>query len=381
MNEILPTNKGEQKTETQIFVFSQPIQTGKTTSLQQWIAGKRNIGGILTPDIDGKRMLFDIARQTYFPLQLNDADTGIRIGRFVFSEAAFENGRNILRKSLDQKYDWIIVDEIGRLEMDNQQGLEPVISEVIEYFKTQETDTKLLLVIRDYLLENAKEHYGLNDVTVLTKEFFEREQKYSISNVEKNRHKEIINPTSQISNFNCVGIVLCGGQSVRMGRDKAFISYHQKPQYAFVADMMRSICADVFISCNEQQYVNMLQQYQLVVDNATYADAGPMTGVLSVFEQQKDAAIFVMGCDYPHFKEADMKALFDAREGEYDVVCYHNPETHFDEPLLAIYEKQCASLLLQFYQEGNTSLLQFLKNVRVKRITPSNLKSIQSVDR
>jgi molybdopterin-guanine dinucleotide biosynthesis protein A len=75
-----------------------------------------------------------------------------------------------------------------------------------------------------------------------------------------------------------------------------------------------------------------------------------------------------------------MKSLIEARDADTDVVCYHNPESGFDEPLLAVYEKQCASLLLNFYQNGHTSLQQFLKNVRTKRIVSMDTKRIKSFD-
>jgi molybdopterin-guanine dinucleotide biosynthesis protein A/nucleoside-triphosphatase THEP1 len=370
--------------QDQIFILSQPIQTGKTTLLQEWIVGKQNIGGILTPDVNGKRMLYDIANQTYSSFQLEDTAEGINIGRFVFSKVAFKKAQKILRESIKQDLDWILVDEIGRLEMDHKQGLEPAISEVIHYFNTHQTNTKLLLVIRDYLLGDAKRMYGLNDVKLLERAFFVvDENKYLISNLEKNIEKEIpntLNPKSKISNQRPIGVVLCGGQSVRMGRDKAFITYHSKQQYAYVADMMKPFCSNVFISGNLTQQAIISQQYLFVLDNATYKNTGPMSGVLSLFEQQKDSAVLVIGCDYPHFTQADMMALIDARADGIDVVCYHNSETNFDEPLLAIYEKQCAPLLLDFYQKGNTSLQQFLKTVRTKRIGTSKPIHITSVD-
>jgi molybdopterin-guanine dinucleotide biosynthesis protein A len=383
------TENGKQKTENKIFVLSQPIQTGKTTLLQQWIAGKQNIGGILTPDINGIRMLFDIANQIFHPLQLTDADNGIKIGRFVFSEEAFAKAQNILTNSLSRNFDWIIIDEIGRLEMDNNTGLEPAVSNILEYFKTHQTQTKLLLVIRDYLLEDAKRHYGLNDVELLTKDFFTGNE-FDISTslndrtlspkFEKSAYQDFLNLKSNISNLKLLGLVLCGGQSVRMGHDKAFMTYHQKPQYAHVAEMLKSVCDDVFISCNNSQQSKISQQYQIVLDNATFTNAGPMTGVLSAFEQYKNTALFVMGCDYPHFTQSDMMALTEAREDNIDVVCYQNPDSNFEEPLLAIYEKQCAPLLLEFYKNENTSLKQFLKTIHVKTILPENTLSITSVD-
>jgi molybdenum cofactor guanylyltransferase len=331
-----------------------------------WLQSRKSVSGILTPDVDGNRMLFDIQQGAYHPLQLSETNKGIIIGRFVFDPAVFALARNIIHSAIQQQPEWLVVDEIGRLEMDRKQGLEPEISNVIEHFKTNPGPTKLLLVIRDYLLEDAKKVYGLENAIILPKDFF---LTTTDAKEERSEHSEDV-----------FGMVLCGGQSVRMGRDKAFIQYHTKEQYAHVADIMRMFCKDVFISCNTRQESKIIQQYRTILDNATFANAGPMTGVLSAFNQLPDTSLLVIGCDYPHFTEADMKTLIEAREDGIDVVCYHNPKSGFDEPLLAIYEKQCAPLLLNFYKNGTTSLQQFLKTVKVKRVTPNSIKNILSVD-
>lgn len=348
---------------SQIFILSQPIQSGKTTLLQEWIKGKSNIGGILTPDVNGIRNLLDLSTNTFHTLQLNEQDEGMKIGRFVFDPKGFETAQKLLLESLDKDYEWVIIDEIGRLELDRKEGLEPALSVVIDFFSTQQTPTKLLLVVRDYLLEDVKQHYNIVDATLLRSEFF--------FTAEVGRRGAQIKLT---------GVVLCGGQSVRMGRDKAFIKYHSTEQYIHVADMMKAVCDAVLISCNVLQETKIIQPYKKIVDSATYKNTGPMTGVLSLFEQVNNSALLIVGCDYPYFSSTDMKALIDARENDIDVVCYHNPESGFDEPLLAIYEKQCASLLLDFFKQGNTSLQQFLKTVRTKRINPTTIESIISVD-
>jgi molybdopterin-guanine dinucleotide biosynthesis protein A/nucleoside-triphosphatase THEP1 len=338
-----------------IYVLSQPIQTGKTTLLMDWLKTHPNTEGFLTPDIKGKRKLFDIASQTYHDLQLDDKQDGIKIGRFVFDETIFAQARQILTDAFHNKPDWIVVDEIGRLEMERNEGLEPAVSNLINQFRSTETDTKLLLVIRDYLLQDAKKHYGITDANTVDLDFFK--------------------PNQPIT-----GLILCGGQSVRMGTDKAFIIYNNKAQYAYVADMLKAFCSPIFISCNSKQQPAFLQQYKSIIDNATFGNIGPMAGVLTAFEKYPQSAILVIGCDYPYLQKDDIEALCVARDAEFDAVCYQNNETGFDEPLLAIYEKQCALLMLQYFQNGHHSMRYFLQTIRTKRMYPKENNRIQSVD-
>lgn len=339
-----------------IYILSEPIQTGKTTLLTKWIKRTKQVAGILTPDINGTRKLYDIAGNQYHGLQLNELESGVSIGRFVFDKAAFEKARNILVQSLQQDCDWILVDEIGRLELDKKEGLEPAVTTLINAFKQSASDKKLLLVIRDYLLADAIAHYGLENATVLPRSFF-----------GENIHHEPLN-----------GLVLCGGKSVRMGSDKAFIVYHKQPQYAHIAGMMNALCDEVLISCNPQQKEQLNKSYEALVDSATFSNAGPLSGVLTAFETIPGSALLISGCDYPYFTFNDMLALTQAREPGVDVVCYRNTDTGFEEPLLAVYEKQCGPLLLRCFDEGYTSLRHFLKTVNTKYITTNNahLKSI-----
>lgn len=157
-----------------IYILSQPIHSGKTTMLQNWLKGQANAAGMLTPDVNGIRKLYDIADKTYYDLQADETYIGelISIGKYKFSAAGFEKARDILIRSANSSPDWVIVDEVGKLEIEQHTGLEPALSQIIDLYKVNPTGS-ILLVIRDYLLEQAIAHYKLNAVKVLDKSFFE----------------------------------------------------------------------------------------------------------------------------------------------------------------------------------------------------------------
>ncbi|MFN6341776.1 MAG: NTP transferase domain-containing protein [Bacteroidota bacterium] len=344
--------------KNRIYILSQPIQTGNTTLLLNWVSNQPDIGGILTPDVDGKRMLYDISTQTRYTLQLPDDAEGIRIGRFVFDVHAFDTAQRILRACMQKNYTWTVADEVGRLEMDESKGLEPAIHEVIDYFK-QPGETKLLLVIRDYLLQQAISHYGLQEAEILPRSFF------------GDTTDETKKP---------MGLVLCGGKSTRMGRDKAFIQYHHKPQYAYMADMLNRFCKSVFISCADHQFPLLMPGYKGLIDSATFADAGPLTGLLTAQEAVPEESWLVVGCDYPYLITADLDKLVSARSEMYDAVCYRHPHSQMDEPLIALYEKTGINKLVHAFAEGRHSLRHELANMTVLRLLPDDSNRLQSVD-
>ncbi|NJO01986.1 MAG: hypothetical protein HC880_10080 [Bacteroidia bacterium] len=147
-----------------IYIFHGPIRSGKTTFLMEWTKKRTDVGGILTPDPGDIRRLYDIRHQSFHPLQFQ-GELGKRepvtvIGRFVFYNSALSNARRILRESLVERCNWLIIDEIGRLEL-RGEGLEPTVSEIIAFYQRSEQAAKLLLVVRDELKDAVVAHYQI----------------------------------------------------------------------------------------------------------------------------------------------------------------------------------------------------------------------------
>ncbi|MFN4082309.1 MAG: molybdenum cofactor guanylyltransferase [Bacteroidia bacterium] len=177
-----------------------------------------------------------------------------------------------------------------------------------------------------------------------------------------------------------IGVVLCGGQSTRMGTDKALLVYHQQPQYLHVAELLNQLCDKVVISCNTIQLEYFEKKYELICDNILYQNAGPMTGVLSVFEKYPNANLFVVGCDYPYLQLNDLHIIKNNIDCQQKAICYINKQSGFLEPLLAIYKSACFKLLNINYLNGQNSLKLFLKSVDLKTIEPNSVLVLKSVD-
>ena len=141
----------------------------------QWLEKKPKVAaGFLTPDVDGKRKLYDIAAKAYHDFE-KDAETcpdHTQIGTFIFDNAIFKYGQDILLNATKQWPRWLVIDEVGKLEMEQKQGWEPVLTNVIKLHNDTDNECDMLLVVRDYLLNDAIAHYGLHAAIVLDKKFF-----------------------------------------------------------------------------------------------------------------------------------------------------------------------------------------------------------------
>ena len=151
-----------------ITIFSKPIHSGKTTELLNWSKEHNNSAGILMPDIDGQRYFFDIKTQQNFIAQCNQVENEeqkiLSIGKYFFYEDAFEKANQIIIKSINSKYQTIIIDEVGKLEL-QEKGFHLSIKFILQNYAT--TKKNLLLVIRDSLLKEVIEFYKLKDYQVI----------------------------------------------------------------------------------------------------------------------------------------------------------------------------------------------------------------------
>jgi nucleoside-triphosphatase THEP1 len=153
-----------------LFICTGPIRSGKTTALMNGLAKTDRVAGILTPEVNGIRKLYDLKTRTYFPFQLEDdtnrSEPVITIGRFAFYESAFARARLILEAALQEQPRWLIIDEIGRLEL-QQHGFEPVVSKIIRRHQAGNLQGDLLIVVRDTLLNEVVSHYHIQRYQIL----------------------------------------------------------------------------------------------------------------------------------------------------------------------------------------------------------------------
>ncbi|MDZ7764952.1 MAG: nucleoside-triphosphatase [Melioribacteraceae bacterium] len=142
-----------------IILFSGPIHSGKTTRLQKFIADK-NCDGIVAPVNDGKRYIQRIKTGEIKPLETENEDA-IVIGKYKFSKETMEWARQQIQESLQSNIDYLVIDEVGKLEMVDQ-GYEPMVNFVVDKFK-KENLFDLILVVRESLVDQVIEKYKLKD--------------------------------------------------------------------------------------------------------------------------------------------------------------------------------------------------------------------------
>src|SRR5687768_15481644 len=98
--------------DNKIYILTGEIRSGKTTAIIQWLRGRNDVYGILTPVINGKRFFVDAHTKEQFEMEGSNEKTDIlEIGRFKFSSSSFRKASNILMTNMSNE-GWLVIDEI-----------------------------------------------------------------------------------------------------------------------------------------------------------------------------------------------------------------------------------------------------------------------------
>lgn len=163
-------------------------------------------------------------------------------------------------------------------------------------------------------------------------------------------------------NKNLLGVVVCGGQSKRMGSDKGLILKNNKPWALLVAQKFENLGIPYCVSIHEGQlsaYQTIFKEEVLVVDNQNLG--GPMNGLLSVHHQHPHLDLFLLACDMIDMEEgviADLVRIYESNS-LFDYYAYDVGGVV--QPFCAVYTaKAISELIKQHHQDAlSTSSLRY----------------------
>ena len=157
-------------------------------------------------------------------------------------------------------------------------------------------------------------------------------------------------------------IVLAGGQSRRMGRDKALIDYQGRPIIAHVIDTLRALSDDIAVVSNQSDLYGPFGA-RVVPDYEP--PCGPLGGIAAGLQAAQHPLAVVVACDMPFLNVTLLRWLIDLADG-YDAVV---PQTGDEfEPLHAVYRRECYSPMVRRIERGERRVISFFADVRLRPV-------------
>jgi molybdopterin-guanine dinucleotide biosynthesis protein A len=152
-----------------------------------------------------------------------------------------------------------------------------------------------------------------------------------------------------------LGIVLCGGQSSRMGNDKGLLNLETKTWAQTSIDKLESLQIPVKLSINNDQlpvYAPAFSSSDLIVDDPSLTVKGPLLGVLSCHLQWPAEDLYILACDMPLMEISLLKELYTLYQRQSSAGAYVFTNDDEPEPLCGIYRANGLSFILELLQSG-----------------------------
>jgi molybdopterin-guanine dinucleotide biosynthesis protein A len=174
------------------------------------------------------------------------------------------------------------------------------------------------------------------------------------------------------------GVILAGGESRRLGRNKALVRIGGRPLIERVVETIAPLTAEVIVvvASPEQAAALPLPRSVRVVSDR-YPGCGSLGGIFSGLAASGEPWTLVVACDMPFLDPTLLRHLMAARRGVDAVVPYLEGQP---QPLHALYRKTCLVPMERMLRAGQLKIAPLFAAVRVRyadettidRIDPSH---------
>src|SRR5215475_11884860 len=174
-------------------------------------------------------------------------------------------------------------------------------------------------------------------------------------------------------------LVLAGGRSTRMQRDKAALKYHGRTQLEWAVSLLQPYVRRVFVSVRADQTPDPQRARS---DNIAdqHHDLGPITGIVAAQEKYPNVAWLVVACDLPFLDHGTLSTLLAARQTQRLATAYRSSHDVLPEPLCAIYEPASREHLIAYVASGKNCPRKFLIKSDVHLIDEPNPHALDNVN-
>ncbi len=145
------------------------------------------------------------------------------------------------------------------------------------------------------------------------------------------------------------GIILAGGRSSRMGKDKAMIEWNHKTLLQNAVDILKPFCSEILISSSKATH--LVEGTILVADELP--QQAPLIGIYSCLKKSSNTYNLVLSCDMPLVTNSVLELLISHMVNADLIVPSNNEQL---EPLCAIYSKELLPIIEKKIRDQSFSL-------------------------
>jgi molybdenum cofactor guanylyltransferase len=171
------------------------------------------------------------------------------------------------------------------------------------------------------------------------------------------------------------GLIIAGGQSRRMGADKALLIVNGRPLLAAMIDRMSEQCGRIVVAVGDCERVAAYKEAVLphcstpasriafAIDR--YAGCGPLAGLHAGLAELQDGYALVMGCDMPQLSETLLERMAAAAERENADVAHAA-----GQPFHAVYHTRVGRQALARLEQEDYRFMRLLDDAMAVQVDP-----------
>jgi molybdopterin-guanine dinucleotide biosynthesis protein A len=164
------------------------------------------------------------------------------------------------------------------------------------------------------------------------------------------------------------GVVLAGGQSQRMGRNKALMELEGRTLISRVVDRLSRLCDELIISAN---HVDLYSHLPARIVRDVIPGRGALSGIHAGLAAMRNERAVVVACDMPFLSLSLLRYMTVVAEG-CDVVVPRLDRYY--EPLHAVYGVGCIGPIEQLVAEGPQRVVALYERVGTCEITRHDVR-------
>jgi molybdenum cofactor guanylyltransferase len=169
--------------------------------------------------------------------------------------------------------------------------------------------------------------------------------------------------------MNVGAIILSGGQSRRMGTNKALLPISEKPNIERIKDELDKKFKEMILVTNHPEVYDFLK-IKMVSDH--YPGKGPLAGIHAGLLATSSEVNLVVACDMP-FVSAGLGTILVENIREYDAVVPIIGGTK--HPLFAVYRKKIVEEIKSCLENNSLRMIHLLDNLNVLYMTEEDLQT------
>jgi molybdopterin-guanine dinucleotide biosynthesis protein A len=175
------------------------------------------------------------------------------------------------------------------------------------------------------------------------------------------------------------GLVLAGGRSRRMLRDKAALEYDGKPQLVRAMELLQPWVQRAFVSLRaDQQQEATRASYPSIVD--LLPDQGPIGGIHAALQAHPERAWLILACDLPFLESSTLQYLIEHRAATRVATAYRSSSDGKPEPLCAIFEPRAGAAIGAWLAHSKPCPRAFLMHTDVQLLDLPSTRALDNIN-